>query len=250
MGILSVLTILAGAAAVLTYFLGVRPGRSWGQPTFLALVVCTLGLALLQFAGGAGGGGGSGGARYESLQWMGESLQGELSQGAKILIFRRQLGRAFMPAEDASEEGDGEVGTDQMIAERRNEAKRAFERGFGAKIELVGFELPQFRGAYSQSAAAFNRVFEQYREAGIDLWVSLVGMPLGRKGELQLASLVCQDWDPKPMGMVDLQLPYETATLRDLLKGGLIDGVVPGDAASRSKARVITVANLSDLDGE
>lgn len=245
-GVWTIVPVLLGIAAVVVYFVGARPGKPWGVPLLVLLVLgCVAGLLADRL--NIGRRIERARLRHRSQRLMGEGLKDDLSDGAKVLIFRRPL-----PEEMEA----GEVLPDhEKVMEKKQRWKEAMEDGAGVTIDIVACVPPQPHGELTLGslftepgdARAFSRVLEKHKDEGIDAWISFIGAPrpVGVEGTRDLHNVTSYDWPNPPKVGIEMNSYYRPNLLREWFEDGLVDAVV--DSYHRPDGALVTADTLDEF---
>ena len=178
-----------------------------------------------------------------AMEMIGEGLSEELQGTPRILLLRDSMPVEIQKVMDVDVDEPEEV-----LEVRKNRLKRALEKGVGANVEIVGFKPVGLSEEYREGpfrGAQYKKTIDKYRDEGIDVVISTVGLPLGRQDRYADAEdLALHDI----LFYADIPGTYDSEKLRAYIADGEIDGVSIMPAPRKSPERVfITRENLNEL---
>lgn len=195
--------------------------------------------------------------RFQSARLLGKGLRGKISDGAKIVIFRYPVATETMP-EGFDEESDVEIPTvEEQVAQMKKNWEGAIEEGCGVDIQIVACEVPRTRQEMMMispempgDARAFSKVLEEYKDRGIDAWISFVGVPRSRRGPWDLHNMSSLKWDDPPLAAAELGVYYDPELVKKWIEDGLLDAATIHPSTRSPDMVVITRKNLEELPDE
>ncbi|MFP4027169.1 MAG: hypothetical protein ACLFWL_05205 [Candidatus Brocadiia bacterium] len=280
----TIIAVILGVVAIIVYIVGARPQKPWGTPV---MAICVIGAVAAVFAQQFDlfeKAGRRRGPRYMELQKMGEGFKGQLSEGARVIIFRtpyEMMEPGMMPPPEEMPEGtsseeyrkemeDMRAQMEEQKVKQTKEMEKAFEKGLGADIELVACTAPKVKGAKpgmemadaagpmgNFPAPAFSRVLDKYKDQGLDAWISTIGLPRAMDEEFspQLQYVSSFKWSNPPAVGVHVGMAYNPAEIKGYMGHDKLDVAVLQDMKGEGKNveriwKVITKDTLSELPAE
>lgn len=249
----SVIAVAFGGAALVVYFKGAKKDKPWAKPLMALLVLGAVVSVILPRTPFWKEMTRPRVERNKGVRMMGEALRKRLPFEPRVLVIRHKIDPQMQMTEMPSQTGEEQTTLEGIREKGRKEVKEAFEKGFGREIVMVGYEPPGLTEEYfdqSLSTAEFNRVFSEYQNEGIDLCISMIGLPKGPDKSAELQDMALSDLGPDVLFFADLGLKYDPDELRAYIQDGLLDGAVIHPSTASRERRVITRDTLEQLPDE
>lgn len=228
--VFNVLACVLGLAAVAVYLKGVKYEKPGATPVMVILVLAAVVSVLLPYTG----------LRqrrierrfeqrrHEDVRLLGAQLSAQLSEGAVVLAVRHPIYEEVAYDKSMFDEDDMRD-LEQKRAEREEDnalIKERFEEGAGFGVELI-VASPDYDYDY-MNADQFNATLEPYRNEGVELVLSLMGMPqVWEAGQetYQLERLDCFEWSRAPLFAAVVGARYDSDRLREYIDDALLSAV-------------------------
>lgn len=258
----TIIAVVLGVAAVIVYFKGARADKPWGTPLLVLLVIGAV-VAVFAERLKLGQRMRRSGRRFQSAKLIGKGLQGKIEDGANVVIFRYPVASETMPEGEMPmpPEAEGEMPdiptVEEQVAEMKKNWEEAIESNAGVDINIIACEVPQtgqemmmISPEMPGDARAFSVVLEQYKDQGVDAWISFVGVPRSMRGGWDLHNMSSLKWDKPPVAAAELGVYYDPALVKKWMQDGLLDVATIHPSTKSPDMEVITKDNLDALPAE
>ncbi|MFW5923256.1 MAG: hypothetical protein ACOCSQ_02615 [Planctomycetota bacterium] len=248
-----IIPVAFGVGALVVYFKGAKKDKPWAKPLMTLLVLGAVVSVILPRTRAWREMTRPRVEKHQAIRMMGDVLKDQLPDNPRVLVIRYQIDPEMEMMEMPSGDEEDMPTQEEMREERKAEVKEAFEKGFGKKVEIVGYEPPGLTEEYleeGETAAEFNRVIAEYEDDDVDLLISAIGLPRDRDGNIELDELTISDLGSDVLFFADIGLQYDPDELRSFIEDDLLDGAVIHPSTRSPERRVITSDTLKDLPEE